>query len=366
MSDLEERVKVLEEKVKILEETLETVKNMNLSEQMKGYIQKRSQALRLVDLLNSVSNQPTLDFSEEEERIRNIKVQKSELDKQIAKAVTNAEDLFNQPPDSPRNYSYTVETGIETSDANALRWRLKEFRQNSGSGIRITGYNGFDSERLILPPEIDGLPVVSIGEKAFMNASFSEIVLPNSIKAIMRYAFYGCANLHHIILPEEVIFLGESCFGSSGIQSFSCPDSITVIPNGCFSSCLQLENVHFGNSIKKLGAGAFNNCNKLLQISIPESVREIERNCFLNTGIKYIIIPAKTERVSFEVFGLVPRSARIAMVFCGEETTIHPEGTVNDVSVIYCLPGSKMQKYAREHKIPMRPLSEFNMEDYNV
>lgn len=41
MSDLEQRVKTLEAKVKILEETLETLKNMGISEQMESYIQQK-------------------------------------------------------------------------------------------------------------------------------------------------------------------------------------------------------------------------------------------------------------------------------------------------------------------------------------
>ena len=36
MSDLEQRVKLLEAKVKILEETLETLKNMGVSESVHG------------------------------------------------------------------------------------------------------------------------------------------------------------------------------------------------------------------------------------------------------------------------------------------------------------------------------------------
>ena len=51
MSDLEQRVKALETKVKILEETLETLKNMQLSEQMDEYIQSKSKSLKLVNLI---------------------------------------------------------------------------------------------------------------------------------------------------------------------------------------------------------------------------------------------------------------------------------------------------------------------------
>ena len=46
MSDLEQRVKALEAKVKILEETLETLKNMGISEKMESFIKQKKQTLK--------------------------------------------------------------------------------------------------------------------------------------------------------------------------------------------------------------------------------------------------------------------------------------------------------------------------------
>ena len=83
MNDWEERIKILENKVKILEETLETLKNMKLSEQMEGYIKKRSQTLKMVNLLNAVSEQPAIDFRQEEAKVSAIKRQKADLDKHL-------------------------------------------------------------------------------------------------------------------------------------------------------------------------------------------------------------------------------------------------------------------------------------------
>ena len=54
MSELEQRVKALEAKVKILEETLETLKNMGISEQMTGYIKQKKQTLKMVNLIKVV------------------------------------------------------------------------------------------------------------------------------------------------------------------------------------------------------------------------------------------------------------------------------------------------------------------------
>ena len=78
-----------------------------------------------------------------------------------------------------------------------------------GKGLRITAYTGFDAERVVIPAKIGGLPVVSIGEKVFKNTTVSEVILPESIKAILREAFSGCKRLQHIDLPDGLEYLGE-------------------------------------------------------------------------------------------------------------------------------------------------------------
>lgn len=70
MSDLEQRVRILEAKVKILEETLETLKNMGVSEQMDNYIKQKKQTLKMVNLLNALSDKPEFDFTAEEKKLQ--------------------------------------------------------------------------------------------------------------------------------------------------------------------------------------------------------------------------------------------------------------------------------------------------------
>lgn len=84
------------------------------------------------------------------------------------------------------------------------------------------------------------------------------------------------------------------------------------------------------------------------------------------------VIPPNAKKINKEAFGNRISTARsnnkITLVLLGKETDILSDkyDTLYDVSLIYCLPGSKAQKYAREHNIPMKPLSEFNMADYNT
>lgn len=364
MSDLEQRVKELETKVKILEETLETLKNMQLSEQMDEYIQSKSKSLKLVNLINSVSAEQTLDFRKEEDSIQSVWSAKKTIDQQIVAALRNSSDFSEQYPDDPRYFNYEVESGMVT-DWNNRQEKDNNLSQYIGKGIRITSYNGFESDRVIVPKEINGLPVISIGENAFKNASFSELILPGSLKAILASAFNGCINLKHIDLPEGLEYLGKYCFSGTGLETLHIPDGVKVIPTSCFWNSKSLDTIILGSRTRELGHSAFSGCVKLNQISLPETVEIICTECFENTAIKTLIVPSRVYKMSHETFG--SRFSRsnntVTCVFLGKETLVECEQyhTFERVEQVYCLPGSNIQKFAREHSIPMKPLSEFDV-----
>lgn len=365
MSDLEQRVKALETKVKILEETLETLKNMQLSEQMDEYIQSKSKSLKLVNLINSVSAEQTLDFRKEEDSIQSVRSAKNTIDQQIAAALRNSGDFSEQYPDDPRYFNYEVESGMVT-DWNNRQEKDNNLLQYIGKGIRITSYNGFESDRVIVPKEINGLPVISIGESAFKNASFSELILPSSLKVILKNAFEGCINLKHIDLPEGLEYLGRYCFSRTGLEKLHIPNYVKVIPISCFWNSKSLDTIILGSKTRELELSAFSGCTGLTQISLPETVEIISKGCFEDTAIKTLIVPNRVYKMSHEAFGGFSsrRNNKVTCVFLGKETLIEGEQYQKFMHVeqIYCLPGSNAQKYAREHSIPMKPLSEFDLQ----
>lgn len=363
MSDLEQRVKELETKVKILEETLETLKNMQLSEEMEGYIQSKTKTLKLVSLMNAVSDQPTLDFCQEEKSVQNVRDAKKTIDQQIAAALRNTTDFSEQYPDDPRYFNYEVEDGMVMGDYGREE-KDDDLSPYIGRGIRITSYNGFDTERVIVPAQIDGQPVISIGEKAFQNANFSEIILPSSLRAILKSAFQGCINLTHIDLPERLEYLGEKCFSKTEVETISIPNSIEVIPHSCFEECKKLECVQLGNSVRVLDYSSFYECTKLKKVSMPETIQEIESYSFGGTAIEMLIIPSNATKISGQAFCRCFEHRTkdiITCVFLGKETVI--SGKLKLAKQIYCLPGSNAQRNAREYSIPVKPLSEFNLDE---
>lgn len=127
---------------------------------------------------------------------------------------------------------------------------LPEYRK---TGLRLTGFKGFEEKEVTIPEEIGGVPVISLGCKLFVNSMIVRIVLPDTIvelgeecfkgsknlcevglssklKSIGANCFSDCINLSAMLLPDSVKEVGNSAFYASGIQRISFSKNITEIP----------------------------------------------------------------------------------------------------------------------------------------
>ena len=76
------------------------------------------------------------------------------------------------------------------------------------------------------------------------------------------------------------------------------------------------------------------------------------------------MIPDNVESIDYSAFGDKFDKRGVECAVLGKNTTITGAyDKLYNVKCIYCLPGSEIQKYAREHNIPMKPLSEFKPEE---
>ena len=315
MDNQEQKIKLLEEKVKILEETIETLKNMQMSEQMQSYLSSRTQTLKIAELINSLSDKPELDLSSECKKVEEIQAKKKDIDEQIKLAINSDNKYLEDFYTSSNCFEYQIEDGIDSTTGELI----EELTEYIGKGIRITSYIGFDFDKIVIPKTIDGLPVISIGKKAFINSTVSKVILPNSLIAILNEAFSGCENLEDIILPDGLEFIGNKAFSFSGIIK-----------------------IKFSKNMKKIGIICFG-CNRLKIAIIPENVEKVHSCAFENWSKK---------------------TSSVECVFEGLNTSLSGwTYKFRNVYKIYCLPGSEIQKYANEHNIPVKPLSEFKSEE---
>ncbi len=120
---------------------------------------------------------------------------------------------------------------------------------------------------IVLPPQIEGLPVTEISRKAFENcSSLQSISLPDSITKIDSSAFIGCSSLTAIEIPDSVTTLG------------SC----------AFEECTSLTDVKLSNSLTEISSQTFRRCESLKSIDIPESVTVFKAQAFAASKLEEI------------------------------------------------------------------------------
>ena len=98
----------------------------------------------------------------------------------------------------------------------------------------------------------------------------------------------GSFGLEHVVIPEGVEKLGHSAFRNCKMKSVVLPDSIDRIRAKAFYQCENLKSVKLGNNVDTIEGGAFAECCSLKHIDIPAGIKTINDYAFLNSGLESI------------------------------------------------------------------------------
>lgn len=242
--------------------------------------------------------------------------------------VTEASEETTEPTEVTTEY-------IETTVSNVTE-PTEPIVTNEDYKLKYNTYNdhieiiGCDSraENIIIPSEIDNLPVTAISSTAFYNNSrIKSIELPESITVIEEDTFYYCTSLESIKLTDNLTIIGKYAFyNCANLKSIELPESLKTIDDFAFGCCANLFDVKIANGLKSINAGAFYECKSLESIELPESVISIGMSAFEDcSGLKRITIP--NSKCSLE------------------------ENAVSSNAAICSYNGSAAQTYAKNNKI---------------
>lgn len=195
--------------------------------------------------------------------------------------------------------------------------------------IEVTGYKGTETE-LVIPSQIDGKPVTSIGEcfawgisnseavtaitipdtvtriktAAFLGLGITSVTIPKGVKEINNEVFSGCANLKNVILPEGVTKIGRDAFSQcSSLEGITIPDSVTSIGDSAFYLCTSLKSITIPEGVTSIGISAFQDCSSLESVTIPESMKELGEWAFaLCESLTSVTIPAGVASIESMAF----------------------------------------------------------------
>lgn len=188
--------------------------------------------------------------------------------------------------------------------------------------------NGALIRDLVIPEKVK-----SIEKYAFAGcASLTGLTITGSETNVRNYAFSACPNLTKINVGKDVIGINQTTFsgspiteaavpaifidclskssvehliiidtteiasdalrGFSSLRSVTIPAGVTSIGERAFMDCRSLESVTIPDGVKTIGASAFYGCESIKSISIPSSVSGIGENAFWGCQIEHVSVPA--------------------------------------------------------------------------
>lgn len=121
--------------------------------------------------------------------------------------------------------------------------------------------------------------VTTIGESAFYGcAKLTSVTLPNVI-SIEYGAFQECFGLTSATLPNSLTSLGEQAFIYTGLTDIAFPRSVTDLGGQTFAAT-DLTSVTVPDQITRLGHHMFRTCRKLTTVILPAGLTNIEEYIF--------------------------------------------------------------------------------------
>ena len=168
------------------------------------------------------------------------------------------------------------------------------FRLQNGEAT-LTGCDIYYQGELDIPSEVDGCPVTTISDGAFISCDYiTTINLPKTVKYIETQALSLLPNLTSINVDESseeftsidgVLFnknkshLVQYPMAKEG-KTYTVPNTVHIIGFSSFIGCRYLEKVIIPDSVYSIDIAAFAFAESLRSITLPESIAAINDNAF--------------------------------------------------------------------------------------
>ena len=182
-----------------------TVKTASSGDEKAAYIS-------LVELLREELDETTKQLGDTAEKLSDAEKELEKLKKTYADEITSLKNSIETLKESAKE---------QKNEANELKNAFTY--QKAGGEISITGYNG-NYSTLVLPSEIDGLPVTEIADSVFAgNTALTSVTIPSGVKKLGWFAFSGCTSLTSVTLPASVESIGYDAFAYCMKLTLKCP-----------------------------------------------------------------------------------------------------------------------------------------------
>lgn len=153
-----------------------------------------------------------------------------------------------------------------------------------------------------------------------------EFEVPDGTEAIRSGAFYGCAKITAVKLPESIAYIGASAFcDCTSLKSAKIPENITWIYSNLFRGCTSLETVEIHEDVYSIDAHAFEGTPFLEKLIEQDPLVVINGILVDGTTLKgEVVIPDTVETIAPKAFvsSLLDENTEITKVTLPESFTM--------------------------------------------
>ena len=225
---------------------------------------------------------------------------------------------------------------------------------DNGVEVMLRSYIG-TAEEVVIPAEVNGLPVTQIGDSAFLqNTAIKSLVIPEGVRIIGQSAFQKCYNLETVVLPRSLESIGINAFRDCRSLYRINLEYVPSFGNMCFTNCDSLTGVlrFYAPTLSMMGT--FYDCDGITGIEIYSAQVTIDGNFLYGmAALEHLYVMADAELLlkSYPV----ANNEQLETVVLPASTSYAGNSTLFDncpVVTIYTPAGSWLESYARENFIP--------------
>lgn len=136
--------------------------------------------------------------------------------------------------------------------------------------------------------------VTSIGGNAFYYCrNLTSVTIPAGVVSIQRYTFYGCSSLTTVDLPSGIASIADHAFTfCRSITQLTLPSNLMSIGEQAFYNCSGLEELVIPGKVRNIGNRAFGCCYGLKAIAVAQgnSTYHSAGNCLIETASKTLVL----------------------------------------------------------------------------
>lgn len=194
-------------------------------------------------------------------------------------------------------------TGFDRWGMWNLKKYIKELEIHGNAGMNMPEQCFYDV------PNIESVVIsgaVDVPRDMFGKCTgLKKVTLKNGVRSIGEDAFRDCSSLEGVIFENTVLEkISDGAFwGCSALSSIALPDSVTEIEKYAFFET-GLRNIQLPEKLTLIGAYAFCNCKNLEQIQLPSQLKELGNGAFSSCeNLAQIQLPSQLNKVGVDAFG---------------------------------------------------------------